>query len=86
MGSQGCAKMDLCVARFSRPQRLERAPYYCIGTQTLMNGNHTRVPILLSFGALLFLAGCTTKAVQTAPLFAARVVVAKAERKGWGAR
>ena len=48
-----------------------------------MNRNYTRLPVL--FGALATLlatAACTTKTVQTAPPpFAARVVVAKAERK-----
>ena len=47
-----------------------------------MNSNHRRALILLSVVAMLFIAGgCTTKTVQTAPLMAARVVVAKAEQK-----
>jgi membrane fusion protein, multidrug efflux system len=47
-----------------------------------MNRNCARVPVLLSLVSMLFVAGgCTTKTVQTAPLFAARVLVAKAESK-----
>jgi membrane fusion protein, multidrug efflux system len=47
-----------------------------------MKSNHTKVPIFLTVVAGLFVAGgCSTKTVQTAPPFAARVVVAKAERK-----
>jgi membrane fusion protein, multidrug efflux system len=36
---------------------------------------------LLGFAALALLSGCTTKTVQTAPIFAARVTVAKAVQK-----
>jgi multidrug efflux system membrane fusion protein len=47
-----------------------------------MNSNHRRASILLSIIAMPFVAGgCTTRTVQTAPLFATRVIVAKAERK-----
>jgi membrane fusion protein, multidrug efflux system len=39
------------------------------------------VGILLTLAALALLSGCTTKTVQTAPIFAARVTVAKAVQK-----
>jgi multidrug efflux system membrane fusion protein len=47
-----------------------------------MNRNPTRRSTLFFTLAMLgLLAGCTTKTVQTAPMFAARVVVAKAVKK-----
>ena len=47
-----------------------------------MNSNHTRRAIRLStFALLAFAGGCNTKTVQTAPMFAVPVTVAKAEQK-----
>jgi membrane fusion protein, multidrug efflux system len=47
-----------------------------------MISDRTRVSILLNVVGMVFAAGgCATKTVQTAPLFATRVVVAKAVRK-----
>src|SRR5579862_6156205 len=48
-----------------------------------MNRTYVRLPILLvTLAILVATSACTTKTVQTAPPpFAARVVVAKAERK-----
>jgi multidrug efflux system membrane fusion protein len=47
-----------------------------------MNSNPSHRPTLLfTLAILAMLAGCTTKTVQTAPMFAARVVVAKAVQK-----
>src|SRR5271170_6956596 len=47
-----------------------------------MNRAHTHRTILLGvLAALAFAGGCTTRSAQTAPMFAARVVVAKAVRK-----
>src|SRR5580658_7897684 len=47
-----------------------------------MNKAHTQRSILLGvLAALAFAGGCTTRTAQTAPMFAARVVVAKAVRK-----
>lgn len=48
-----------------------------------MNRNHAQRPLLLGILALLVLvtSGCTTKTAQTAPMFFARVVVAKAVQK-----
>ena len=47
-----------------------------------MNRNPShRPPLLFTLAMLALLAGCTTKTVQTAPMFAARVVVAKAVQK-----
>lgn len=47
-----------------------------------MNRTHTRPGILLSIVAVLVLiGGCTTKTVQTAPIFAVPVTVAKAVQK-----
>src|SRR5271154_5415426 len=51
------------------------------GTRPSMNRNSTRLTILLgTLGAVLAFGGCTKK-VQTAPLFATRVIVATAQRK-----
>ena len=54
-----------------------------IGTQLSMNRTFTRLPILvITLSILIGTSACTTKTVQTAPPpFAARVVVAKADRK-----
>jgi len=47
-----------------------------------MNRVHTHRSVLLGvLAALAFAGGCTTRSAQTAPMFAARVVVAKAVRK-----
>ncbi|HEY4709177.1 MAG TPA: efflux RND transporter periplasmic adaptor subunit [Candidatus Acidoferrales bacterium] len=47
-----------------------------------MNRNPSHRPILLfTLAMFALLAGCTTKTVQTAPMFVARVVVAKAVQK-----
>ena len=47
-----------------------------------MNRNSSQLPILLGILAVALISGgCAEKTAQTAPLFATRVVVAKAERK-----
>src|SRR6202041_2848419 len=83
---RGC----LLLPRFQRsPHKPPSGPVYNLngtlrstGTRTSMNRHSSHRPILLfTLAVFTSLAGCTTKTVQTAPMFVARVVVAKAVQK-----